>query len=85
MLDDFIIRAAVAGIGVALVAGPLGCFVVWRRMAYFGDTLAHAGLTGVALGLVIGASPTLGIVLCRALLLPNFVVSDQASDSRDVD
>jgi zinc transport system permease protein len=62
MFDDFIIRAAIAGIGVALVAGPLGCFVVWRRMAYFGDTLAHAGLTGVALGLVIGTSPTLGIV-----------------------
>lgn len=62
MLDDFIIRAAVAGIGVTLIAGPLGCFVVWRRMSYFGDTLAHAGLTGVALGLVIGTSPTVGIV-----------------------
>ncbi len=62
MLDDFIFRAAIAGIGVALVAGPLGCFVVWRRMSYFGDTLAHAGLTGVALGLVMGISPAAGIV-----------------------
>ncbi|MFB0992118.1 MAG: metal ABC transporter permease, partial [Rhodospirillales bacterium] len=42
MLDDFITRAIVAGIGVALVAGPLGCFIVWRRLAYFGDTLSHA-------------------------------------------
>ena len=39
MLDDFFIRALIAGIGVALVTGPLGCFVVWRRLSYFGDTL----------------------------------------------
>ncbi|HSF93844.1 MAG TPA: metal ABC transporter permease [Thermohalobaculum sp.] len=51
MFDDFLVRAALAGIGVALVAGPLGCFVVWRRMAYFGDTVAHAALLGVALAL----------------------------------
>jgi zinc transport system permease protein len=51
LLDDFVLRAALAGVGVALVAGPLGCFVVWRRMAYFGDTVAHAALLGVALAL----------------------------------
>src|SRR5262245_61700012 len=44
VLDDFFIRALIAGIGVALTAGPLGCFVVWRRMAYFGDTMAHSAL-----------------------------------------
>ena len=49
MLDDFFTRAIVAGIGVALVAGPLGCFIIWRRLAYFGDTLSHAALLGVAL------------------------------------
>ncbi len=43
-MDDFMLRALVAGLGVALVAGPLGVFVVWRRMAYFGDTLAHSAL-----------------------------------------
>lgn len=53
MLDDFFTRALVAGIGVALVAGPLGCFIVWRRMAYFGDTLSHAALLGVALSLLL--------------------------------
>lgn len=63
MFDDFILRAALAGLGVALIAGPLGCFVVWRRMAYFGDTLSHAGLTGVALGLILGTDPTIGIVI----------------------
>ena len=49
-MDDFLLRALAAGIGVALAAGPLGCFVVWRRMAYFGDTLAHSARLGVALG-----------------------------------
>lgn len=53
MLDDFFIRALLAGIGVALVAGPLGCFIVWRRLAYFGDTLSHAALLGVALALLL--------------------------------
>ena len=52
MLDDFFIRALVAGIGVAVVAGPLGCFIVWRRLAYFGDTLSHAALLGVGLALL---------------------------------
>ena len=47
MFDDFFIRALVAGIGVAIVTGPLGCFVVWRRLSYFGDTLAHSALLGV--------------------------------------
>ena len=53
MLDDFMIRALIAGTGLALIAGPLGCFVVWRRMAYFGDTLSHSALLGVALGLLL--------------------------------
>jgi zinc transport system permease protein len=59
LLDDFVLRAALAGVGVALVAGPLGCFVVWRRMAYFGDTVAHAALLGVALALAfdVGVIP----------------------------
>ena len=51
MLDDFLWRAALAGVVLALAAGPLGCFVVWRRMAYFGDATAHAAILGVALSL----------------------------------
>jgi len=67
-MDDFLIRAFAAGIGVAIVAGPLGAFVVWQRMAYFGETLAHAALLGAALGLVLGISMQLGIVItCLAL------------------
>lgn len=53
MLDEFFVRALLAGLGVAVVAGPLGCFVVWRRMAYFGDTMAHSALLGVALALLL--------------------------------
>ena len=69
-MDDFLLRALVAGIGVALVAGPLGCFVVWRRMAYFGDTLSHSALLGVALGLLLGVDLTFSVmVLCVALAL----------------
>ena len=48
-MQDFLIRAVLAGLGVALAAGPLGAFVVWRRMAYFGDATAHAAVLGVAL------------------------------------
>lgn len=67
MLDDFIVRALAAGVGVALVAGALGCFVVWRRMAYFGDSLAHSALLGVALGLLYGVGVNLGTALvCSA-------------------
>ncbi|MCA1941625.1 MAG: metal ABC transporter permease, partial [Caenispirillum bisanense] len=69
LFEDFILRALAAGLGVALVAGPLGCFVVWRRMAYFGDTMAHAALTGVALGLLFGITPVAGIVGVGAVLV----------------
>ncbi|MDO3381758.1 zinc ABC transporter permease subunit ZnuB [Gilvimarinus algae] len=52
-MPDFLLLALGAGLGVALVAGPLGCFAVWRRMAYFGDTMAHSALLGVTLGLLL--------------------------------
>ncbi len=72
MLDDFLIRAALAGLGVALAAAPLGCFVVWRRMAYFGEATAHAAILGVALALALGL-PILPAVLMTALLMAGAV------------
>jgi zinc transport system permease protein len=66
MLDDFFFRALLGGIGVALVAGPLGCFIVWRRMAYFGDTMAHSALLGVALALLLDIHVTLGVFAIAA-------------------
>ena len=61
MLDDFFTRAVIGGIGVALVAGPLGCLIIWRRLAYFGDTLSHSALLGVALGLLFEMNVTLAV------------------------
>lgn len=53
LFAEFMIRAALAGIGVAVTAPWLGVFVVWRRMAYFGDATAHAAILGVALSLML--------------------------------
>ena len=50
MVEPFLMRALLAGLGLAVVAAPLGCFVVWRRMAYYGETVAQAGLIGIAVG-----------------------------------
>jgi len=62
-MDNFIITALLAGIALALVAAPLGCIVVWRRMAYFGDTLAHAALLGVALSIAMQTLPLFGVAV----------------------
>ncbi len=72
MIDDFLLRAGLAGFAVAMAGGPLGCLIVWRRMAYFGDALAHGALLGVVLGLAAGIDPQLGtgaLALAMALLL----------------
>jgi zinc transport system permease protein len=63
LIDSFILYALAAGIALALVVGPLGSVVVWRRMAYFGDTLAHAALLGVALAVAAEQLPMLGVGL----------------------
>ncbi len=61
MLDDFLMRALLAGVGLAIVTGPTGCFVVWRRLAYFGETIAHSALLGVALAILLGLHLVIGI------------------------
>lgn len=68
MLDDFMTRATLAGIGVAIAAAPLGCFVVWRRMAYFGDATAHAAILGVALSLTFQTSIFAGTVAVALIM-----------------
>jgi zinc transport system permease protein len=68
MLDDFFVRALLAGLGLALVAGPLGCFVIWRRMAYFGDTMAHSALLGVALSLLLQVNLTISVFAVAAVV-----------------
>ena len=84
MLDDFFVRALLAGAGMALIAGPLGCLVVWRRLAYFGDTLSHAALLGVALGLLLQASLTLAVLaVCVAVALALLFLQRRANLSSD--
>ncbi|MBL8665752.1 MAG: metal ABC transporter permease [Candidatus Odyssella sp.] len=78
-MDDFLVRALLAGLGVAVVAGPFGCFVVWRRMAYFGETLAHTALFGVALGVLLEVDLIVGMIAAVALgaLLLGFAQRDK--------
>ena len=68
MLDDFLMRALLAGLAVAIATGPLGCFVVWRRMAYFGDATAHAAILGVALALGFQISIFIGTMVVALIM-----------------
>lgn len=68
MLDDFFLRAILAGIGLAITTGPLGCFVIWRRMAYFGDTMAHSALLGVALSLLLSLNLMVSVFVVAAMV-----------------
>ncbi|BCN23568.1 zinc ABC transporter permease [Vibrio alfacsensis] len=61
---EFLLPSILAGIGIAIIAGPLGSFVVWRKMAYFGDTLAHASLMGLALGFLLNINLYLALLVC---------------------
>lgn len=70
LFADLLLLPWLAGLGVAIVSGPLGCFVVWRRMAYFGDTMAHGALLGIAMGLILDTNLTVGVVVvCVAISL----------------
>jgi zinc transport system permease protein len=84
MFGDYFSRALIAGVGLALVTGPLGCFVVWRRMAYFGDTMAHSALLGVALSIILSLNMTLGVFAVAALVAGALIVLQrQATLSTD--
>lgn len=70
MLDDFLLRGLLGGLAIAAAAGPLGTFVVWRRMAFFGETLANAALLGVVLGVLLDlAALPLVLAVCFGLAL----------------
>ena len=75
-MPEFLLLALLSGLAVALVAGPLGCFVVWRRMAYFGDTLAHSALLGVSFGWLLSINLNLAVT-CGCLLLAMLLVVAQ--------
>ncbi len=67
-MDDFLLRALLAGLAVVLIAGPLGVFIIWRRMAYFGDTLSHSAILGVALGFLLSININIGILVSTLLV-----------------
>ena len=77
MMEPFFLRALLAGLGLGIVAAPLGCLVVWRRMSYFGSTVAHAGLLGVALGLLLDMDVTLGVILVSLAIGGLLVLTQQ--------
>lgn len=84
MLDDFMLRAVLAAVGLTLATGPLGSFVVWRRMAYFGDATAHAAVLGVALALILDLPVTLGtlfVALAMALTVSALASRGHAMDA----
>ena len=68
MFDDFIVRAFAAGIGLAFITGPLGCFIVWRRLSYFGNTIAHAALLGVVIAYTLDFNIIIGVFVVSCLL-----------------
>ena len=68
MFDDFFIRALIAGIGVSIVAGPLGCMVVWRRLSYFGDTLSHSALLGVTIAYSFSINISLSVFIVSGVI-----------------
>jgi len=76
-MDDFIYRAIIASIGVSLIAGSLGCFVIWKRLSYFSDSISHSALLGVALGLATGLGINLGLVIVGGLFAILIVVLQQ--------
>ena len=83
LLDSLFVRACLAGIGVVLAAGPLGSFVVWRRMAYFSDATAHASILGVALALAMEISVFTGALVTAIAMA--FGVQALTSKGRSMD
>ncbi|MBL1242279.1 MAG: metal ABC transporter permease [OCS116 cluster bacterium] len=84
-LDDFFIRALIAGIAVALIAGPFGCLLAWRRMAFMGETIAHSSLLGVVLGLMLGIVPQYAILFVAVIMAVVLYFLDKAKGlARDV-
>jgi len=83
-MPDFMIYALLGGLGVAAISGPLGCFVVWRRMAYFGDTLAHSALMGIALGLLLDINMNIAIAtVCIFIALALVILLKQRQLASD--
>ena len=80
MLDDFYTRAILAGVLVALLAAPFGCFIVWRKMAYFGDTMAHSALLGITIALLLDININIGVFVIAVVTALSMVVLQRRTD-----
>ena len=76
-MEDFFLRAMAGGIGVALASGPIGCFVVWRRMSYFGAAISHTILLGIALGFLLSIEPTVAVLATCLLFATSLTFLEQ--------
>jgi len=63
MFEEFMIRALLSGTALSFVSGPIGCFILWKRLAYFGDSLAHSALLGVAMALFLQINAVFGVFI----------------------
>lgn len=73
-MDDFLWRAALGAGLLGAAAGPIGCFVLWRRMAYVGESVSHIGLLGAAIGLLLGVNALWGtavLAVVAAFIMAN--------------
>ena len=68
-LDDFLVRSIIAGLLMVSIAAPMGCLMVWQRLAFLSDTLGHAAVMGVGLGLVLQLNPMIGVLAVVLLIV----------------
>lgn len=66
-LEDFIFRAILAAVGISIISGSLGCFVIWKRMSYFSESISHSALLGTSLGFASGLGMHFGLVMVGAI------------------
>lgn len=71
---ELLIPSLITGIALSFITGPLGCFVVWRKMSYFGDTLSHAALLGISFGFLLHINPFYLVIFVIILLAVCLVV-----------
>jgi zinc transport system permease protein len=76
-MEDFIIRGLVAAIGISIIAGSLGCFVIWKRMSYFSESISHSALLGVSLGIASGIGIHFGLIIVGVLFASLIVILQQ--------
>jgi zinc transport system permease protein len=78
---SFLIYAAVSGSCLCCLSGPLGALMVWQRLSYFSDTLAHTSLLGAACALSCGVNIYAGmaistIAVAYLLRAPSMLTAD---------